>query len=299
MIMTAEKKPILGIIGGSGLYDLEEIKNTEWKNIESPFGKPSDAILHGNLSSLEVRFLPRHGRGHFLSPSDINFKANIDALKRSGVTDILSLSAVGSLKEEFPPGSFVLVDQYIDRTFLRDTSFFGKGCVAHVSFAHPTSRQLDKIISKACKQSDITLHEGGTYLAMEGPQFSTLAESHLYRSWGCSVIGMTNLPEAKLSREAEIGYSSLAMVTDYDCWHPAHEAVTVEQIINVLTENADKAKTLLKLLAKLLSNSNWNWNDPIYKALENAIITVPEKRDPKLIKKLDSILSRFLTMEDK
>ena len=290
--MSTFKKPVLGIIGGSGIYDLEEIKNTKWKNIESSFGKPSDYILHGNLYDLEVRFLPRHGRGHVLSPSDINYKANIDALKRSGTTDIISLSAVGSLKEELPPGSFVLVDQYIDRTFMRETSFFGKGCVAHVSFAHPTSKQLNKAIVNSCNQSRIPLHEGGTYLAMEGPQFSTLAESNLYRSWGCSIIGMTNLPEAKLAREAELGYSSVAMVTDYDCWHPNHEAVTVEQIVKVLTENAEKAKYLIKSLTQFIANLEWNWDDQVYKALDHAIITPPEKRDPKLIKKLEIILGR-------
>ena len=285
-------KPYLGIIGGSGIYDLDNISNTKLQNVSSKFGEPSDKILTGVIDNINIAFLPRHGKNHNLLPSDINYRANIDCLKALGVTDIISLSAVGSLKETIIPGDFVIIDQFIDRTFARKKTFFDEGIVAHVSMAKPTSNQLCNIIMKSAP-NNINIHNGGTYIAMEGPQFSTLAESNLYRSWNCDVIGMTNMPEAKLAREAEIAYATIAMVTDYDCWHPDHDAVTVESIIKVLNTNSLNAKNLVKNIIKYISKSDWDWNDPAYSALEYALIT-PEKARPKKIKiKLQNILKRF------
>ena len=285
-------RPYLGIIGGSGIYDLDNISNAKWQNVSSKFGEPSDKILTGVIDKVNIAFLPRHGKNHNLLPSNINYRANIDCLKAIGVTDIISLSAVGSLKKTIVPGDFVIIDQFIDRTFARKKTFFDEGIVAHVSMAKPTSSQLCNIIIKSAP-NNINIHNGGTYIAMEGPQFSTLAESNLYRSWNCDVIGMTNMPEAKLAREAEIAYATIAMVTDYDCWHPDHDAVTVENIIKVLNTNSLNAKNLVKSIIKYISKSDWDWNDPAYSALEYAIIT-PEKASPEKIKiKLQNLLKRF------
>ncbi len=284
----------IGIIGGSGVYDIEGLANKRWQRVESPFGAASDELLLGELDGIELVFLPRHGRGHKLPPSEINFRANIDALKRAGVTEVISVSAVGSLREHLKPGMFVIVDQFVDRTFAREKSFFGSGLVAHVSMAHPVCKRLGDHIEAAAREAGITALRGGTYLVMEGPQFSTLAESELYRSWGCDVIGMTNMPEAKLAREAELCYATVAMVTDYDCWHPDHDDVTVEQIIRVLTQNADKARSLVKQVAPRV------WNDahaaacPCRSALQYALITAAEARDGAMIKKLDAVAGRVL-----
>ena len=248
--MTA---PVIGVIGGSGLYEIDGLADVVWRRVESPFGRTSDEFCFGALDGQKVVFVPRHGRGHVLPPSEINFRANIDALKRCGVSDIVSLSAVGSLREDLPPGDFVIVDQFIDRTFAREKSFFGTGCVAHVSMAHPVCSRIGDALADAAGPAGLALKRGGTYLVMEGPQFSTLAESRLYRSWGCDLIGMTNMPEAKLAREAEICYATVAMVTDYDCWHPGHDAVTVEMIVGVLLANAKKAKALIRAVVPLLS----------------------------------------------
>jgi len=285
---------VLGIVGGSGLYELENLKNAQWQKIDSPWGEPSDEILFGEIEGLPVRFLPRHGRGHKQSPSSINYRANIDCLKRAGVTDLISVSACGSLKEELAPGHFVLVDQFIDRTFAREKSFFGPGCVAHVAMGDPIAPLLVEQIAKVAEQLSIPVTKGGTYLAMEGPQFSTRAESNLYRSWGCSVIGMTNMPEAKLAREAEISYASLAMVTDYDCWHEDHEDVDVAEIIRVLTDNAARAKQLLSHLAQTFPREHPPCPVGSDKALEVAIITPPDGRDPDLMLKLDAVAGRVL-----
>jgi len=235
----------IGIVGGSGLYDIDGLQDKTWRQVETPWGTPSDALLFGRLGDVDCVFLPRHGRGHPLSPTHLNYRANIDALKRSGVTDVLSLSAVGSLKAELPPGHFVIVDQFIDRSFAREKSFFGEGVVAHVSMAHPVCARLGDHLETAAREVGLPVTRGGTYLVMEGPQFSTKAESELYRSWGCSVIGMTNMPEAKLAREAELCYATVAMVTDFDCWHPDHDHVTVEAVVRVLLDNADKARSLV------------------------------------------------------
>ncbi len=287
-------RPVFGIVGGSGIYELEGLGSPRWETIDSPFGAPSDAILHGQLHGLEFRFLPRHGRGHALPPTNLNFRANIDALKRAGVTDLISLSAVGSLREDLPPGRFVLVDQYIDRTFARVKSFFGPGLAAHVSMAEPVSERLCRQLAAAGTSAGLELVTGGTYLAMEGPQFSTRAESELYRSWGCDVIGMTNMPEAKLAREAEIAYASVAMVTDYDCWHPDHDAVTVEQVVGVLLDNASRAKALVAAFAETAAAVDWDDSDPAYRALDVAIITAPDARDPEVVAKLDAVAGRVL-----
>ncbi|MEI7608278.1 MAG: S-methyl-5'-thioadenosine phosphorylase, partial [Rhodospirillaceae bacterium] len=244
--------PVVGIIGGSGLYDIDGLVKKQWKTVASPFGEPSDELLFGELDGQQLVFLPRHGRGHRVPPSEINYRANIDAMKRAGVTEILSLSAVGSLKEHLPPGTFVLVDQFIDRTFARQKSFFTTGMVAHVGFGNPVCSRLGDALEFALKELDIKHQRGGTYMVMEGPQFSTKAESQLYQSWGCDVIGMTNMPEAKLAREAEICYATVAMVTDYDCWHPDHDHVTVDAIVKVLYDNADRARALVKRVAPLL-----------------------------------------------
>ena len=287
----------LAIIGGSGLYDVEEFKDREMLSIDTAWGKPSDQILKTKYNNNEVYFLPRHGRGHFISPSKINFRANIDALKQLGVTDIVSVSAVGSLKEDHSPGKFVIVDQFIDRTFARNKTFFDDEIVAHVSMAHPTSNGLMNACEEAIKSENINYQRGGTYVVMEGPQFSTLAESNLYRSWKADVIGMTNMPEAKLAREAEIRYASVSMVTDYDCWHPDHENVDVQQVIKVLLDNAAKAKNMIKNLIKNFEN-HIDPNDPTNNCLDVAIITAPEKRSQKTIEKLKYIAGRVLNNEN-
>jgi len=283
----------LAIIGGSGLYDVEEFKDREFLDLNTPWGKPSDQILKTKYNGKEVYFLPRHGRGHFISPSKINFRANIDSLKQLGVTDIVSVSAVGSLKENLPPGKFVLVDQFIDRTFARDKTFFDEDIVAHVSMAHPISKGLMNACEESIKKENISYQRGGTYVVMEGPQFSTLAESNLYRSWKADVIGMTNMPEAKLAREAEIRYASVSMVTDYDCWHPDHENVDVQQVIKVLLDNAAKAKNMIKNLIDNFEN-HIDSNDPTSNCLDVAIITAPEKRSKKTIEKLNTVAGRVL-----
>ena len=283
----------LAIIGGSGLYDVEEFKDRELLDLNTPWGKPSDKILKTKYNSKEVYFLPRHGRGHFISPSNINFRANIDALKQLGVSDIVSVSAVGSLKEELHPGKFVIVDQFIDRTFARKKTFFEDDIVAHVSMAHPTSNGLMKACEESIKKEKIPYQKGGTYIVMEGPQFSTLAESNLYRSWKADVIGMTNMPEAKLAREAEIRYASVSMVTDYDCWHQDHENVDVQKVIKVLLDNAAKAKNMIKNLIDNFEN-HVDPNDPTNNCLDVAIITAPEKRSKKTIEKLNTVAGRVL-----
>jgi 5'-methylthioadenosine phosphorylase len=286
--------PVIGIIGGSGLYEIDGIADVAWRRVESPFGETSDEFCFGTLDGQRVVFLPRHGRGHKLPPSEINFRANIDALKRSDVTDIVSLSAVGSLREDLAPGDFVLVDQFIDRTFARSKSFFGAGCVAHVSMAHPICGRIGDALAAAGGDAGIALKRGGTYIVMEGPQFSTLAESELYRSWGCDVIGMTNMPEAKLAREAEICYATVAMVTDYDCWHPGHDAVTVEMIVKVLVANAERAKALVKSVVPLLSRHDGPCRQGCQHALDHALITAPTARDPALVARLDAVAGRVL-----
>lgn len=292
--MSQSPPPVIGIIGGSGLYQIDGLTDIEWRRVDSPFGEPSDELCFGRLGGQPVVFLPRHGRGHKLPPSSINFRANVDALKRSGVTDILSLSAVGSLREELAPGDFVLVDQFIDRTFAREKSFFGPGCVAHVSVAHPACSRLGDALAEAGAACGKPLHRGGTYIVMEGPQFSTLAESRLYRSWGCDVIGMTNMPEAKLAREAEICYATVAMVTDYDCWHPGHDAVTVDMVVGVLLANADKARALVKHAVPLLAAHRGVCPHGCRTSLDHAIITAPEARDPKVLTRLDAVAGRVL-----
>jgi 5'-methylthioadenosine phosphorylase len=281
---------VIGIIGGSGLYQIAGLEDVEWRRIESPFGEPSDELCFGTLGGQRVVFLPRHGRGHRISPTEINFRANIDALKRAGVTDLISLSAVGSLKEELAPGDFVLVDQFIDRTFAREKSFFGTGLVAHVSMARPVCPRLQDAIAR----TGVPVKRGGTYLVMEGPQFSTLAESELYRSWGCDVIGMTNMPEAKLAREAEICYATVAMVTDYDCWHPGHDAVTVDMVVGVLLRNAETARRLVREVVPLLAGHEGPCGYGCQRALENALITSPEARDPAVLSRLDAVAGRVL-----
>jgi 5'-methylthioadenosine phosphorylase len=289
-------KTILGIIGGSGIYDLPGLEGVREQRIESPWGEPSAGLRIGEIAGLPVAFLSRHDQGHRLSPSDINYRANIDVLKRAGVTDLVSLSACGSFKEELPPGTFVLVDQFVDRTHKRESSFFGKGCVAHVSMAHPVSPRLRLHLAAAAEAEGIAVARGGTYVCMEGPQFSTLAESLTYKGLGYSVIGMTNMPEAKLAREAEICYATVAMVTDFDCWHPDHDAVTVQDIIKVLSANADKAKRLVGRLAREFPREHEPCPIGSDRALDTALITAPEARDPLLIKKLDAVAGRVLGM---
>ncbi|MBF9044068.1 S-methyl-5'-thioadenosine phosphorylase [Rhodobacterales bacterium HKCCE4037] len=284
----------LGIIGGSGLYQIDGLENAEWVTVDSPFGTPSDAILRGTLHGLPVCFLPRHGRGHVHSPTTVPYRANIDALKRLGVTDLLSVSACGSFREHMAPGDFVIVDQFIDRTFAREKSFFGTGCVAHVSVAHPTCPHLSATASAAAKATGVTVHDGGTYLAMEGPQFSSMAESHLYRQWGCDVIGMTNMPEAKLAREAELCYASVAMITDYDSWHPDHGAVDITQIIETLGANSDAARRMIIGIAQALAPEKPPCPASCDRALDHAIMTAPDQRDPGLLAKLDAIAGRVL-----
>ena len=284
----------LGIIGGSGVYDLPGIENLHELSITSPWGETSDVLRSGTIGSIEVVFLPRHGRGHRFSPSDINYRANIDAMKRAGVTDLISLSACGSFKQELPPGTFVLVDQYIDRTHKRESSFFGKGCVAHVSMAHPVGPRLVERIGMAAEIENITAIKGGTYLCMEGPQFSSLAESLAYKAAGCSVIGMTAMPEAKLAREAEITYATIAMVTDFDCWHPYHDVVDVQSVIQVMHGNTEKARRLVARLAKDFAIMREECPVGSHKALEFAIMTTPQARDPALLAKLDAVAGRVL-----
>ena len=287
-------KTCVGIIGGSGLYDLQSLQNTKWIDVTTPWGDPSDQILSGEINNLQIYFLPRHGRGHYHSPSTVPYKQNIYALKKLGVTNILSVSACGSLREDLTPGDFVLVDQFIDRTYLREKSFFGKGCVAHVSLAHPTCNNFSKIIFEIGKKLEIKIQLGGTYMTMEGPQFSTLAESKLYKdNWKCDVIGMTNMPEAKLAKEAEICYTSLSMVTDFDCWHPDHDSVEVSDIIETLTNNSSKAQTIIEALPEFLKSNRDLCSLGCNNALDNAIITAPEKRDPKVLKTLDVLLQRL------
>ncbi len=287
-------QPVIGIIGGSGLYDIEGLDEKEWRHVATPWGEPSDALLFGRLAGVQCVFLPRHGRGHRLSPSHLNYRANIDALKRSGVTDVLSLSAVGSLKEDCPPGHFVIVDQFIDRSFAREKSFFGDGCVAHVSVAHPVCPRLGDALEASARTLDLPVTRGGSYLVMEGPQFSTRAESELYRSWGCSVIGMTNMPEAKLAREAELCYATVAMVTDFDCWHPDHGHVTVDQVMKVMASNAANARALVQAVIPVLGAPRGPCPAGCDRALEFAIVTPPEARNPALMAKLDAVAGRAL-----
>ena len=286
--------PVIGVIGGSGVYQIDGLKNVRWKRVASPFGVPSDELCFAELEGQPFVFLPRHGRGHRVPPSELNFRANIDVLKRAGVTEILSVSACGSLREDLPPGHFVIVDQFIDRTFARNKSFFGTGLVAHVAMADPVCRRLGDHIEAAAKELGIPHSRGGTYMVMEGPQFSTRAESELYRSWGCSVIGMTNMPEAKLAREAEMCYATIAMVTDFDCWHPHHDDVTVEAVIKVLLANADKARALVTHTAPKLHDRAAPCHAGCHTALDTAIITTPDQRDPAMVMKLDAVAGRIL-----
>jgi 5'-methylthioadenosine phosphorylase len=288
-------KTKIGVIGGSGVYEIGGLEGAEWVTVDSPWGTPSDQILTGTLNGVGMAFLPRHGRGHVHSPSTVPYRANIDALKRLGVTDVISVSACGSFREEMAPGDFVIVDQFIDRTFAREKSFFGTGCVAHVSVAHPVCPRLGDACEAAARAEGITVHRGGTYLAMEGPQFSSLAESKLYRDvWGCHVIGMTNMPEAKLAREAELCYASVAMVTDYDSWHPDHGAVDIAEIVATLGANADKARALVARLPGLLGADRAPCPAGCDRALDFAILTAPEKRDPALLARLDAVAGRVL-----
>lgn len=286
--------PVLGIIGGSGIYDIEGLSQLQWETVKSPFGDPSDQLLFGELDGQKLIFLPRHGRGHTLSPGAINYRANIDVLKRAGVSEILSLSAVGSFKEELPPGTFVVVDQFIDRTRNRVKTFFERGIVAHVSMAHPVCERLAGLAFESAEALGLNVVRGGTYVAMEGPQFSTLAESKLYKSWGCDVIGMTNLPEASLAREAEICYATVGMVTDFDCWHPDHDAVQVADIVRVLLANADNARSLVKQVAPKVQPLSRPCPAGCQRVLDDAIITGAEARDPSVIRTLDAVAGRVL-----
>ena len=286
--------PVVGIVGGSGLYELEGLEGARWEKIESPFGAPSDELLIGELGGVRIVFLPRHARGHRIPPSEINYRANIDVLKRAGVTDLISMSACGSLREGLSPGTFVLVDQFVDSTAARAKSFFTAGLVAHVSMAHPVCGRLGNELEAAARDLGISASRGGVYLAMEGPQFSSLAESELYRAWGCDVIGMTNMPEATLAREAEICYASVAMVTDYDCWHPDHDAVEVASIVRVMTDNAKNARSLVVAVTRRLAEPKSPCAQGCDRALENAVITAPEARDPVLMQKLDAVAGRVL-----
>lgn len=285
----------IAVIGGSGIYEIDGLQNADWVQVETPWGDPSDQLLTGSLDGVEMVFLPRHGRGHVHAPSDVPYRANIDALKRLGCTDVISVSACGSFRDEMAPGDFVIVDQFIDRTFARPKSFFGSGCVAHVSVAHPTCPRLGDACEEAAKDAGINVHRGGTYLAMEGPQFSTLAESKMYReSWGADVIGMTNMPEAKLAREAELCYASVAMITDYDSWHPDHGEVDVTAIIATLMGNADKGRALVSRLPKLLGTDRAPCPHGCDRALEHAILTQPDARDPEVMAKLDAVAGRVM-----
>jgi len=290
----AVETPVIGIVGGSGLYDIPGLTGKVWRQVPTPWGQPSDALLFGQLGAVRCVFLPRHGRGHPLSPTHLNYRANIDALKRSGVTDVISLSAVGSLRAELPPGHFVIVDQFIDRGFAREKSFFGEGIVAHVSMAHPVCARLGDALEATARGLGLPVTRGGTYLVMEGPQFSTRAESELYRQWGASVIGMTNMPEAKLAREAELCYATVAMVTDFDCWHPDHDAVTVEAVIAVLLANADRARDLVAAAVPALGAPRNLCPCGCQRALDNAVITATHMRDPASVARLDAVAGRVL-----
>jgi 5'-methylthioadenosine phosphorylase len=287
-------RTVLGIIGGSGVYDVAGLENPRWERVKSPWGEPSDAFLFGTYAGVDMVFLPRHGRGHVQTPTSIDYRANIDALKRAGVSDVISVSACGSLKEELPPGAFVIVDQFIDRTFAREKSFFGPGFVAHVSMAHPVCPRLSDALVEAAAAERIKHAKGGSYICMEGPQFSTLAESNLYRSWGCSVIGMTAMPEAKLAREAELPYALVAMVTDYDCWHPGHDHVTVDAVVKVLHANSTNARKLVCRVAEKLGPERSGSPLGIEHVLDTALMTAPDKRDPQLVAKLDAVAGRVL-----
>ena len=287
-------EPVVGVLGGSGVYQLEGLEGARWEKFESPFGAPSDELLIGELGGLRLVFLPRHGRGHPIPPSEINYRANVDALKRAGVTDLISISACGSLREDLTPGTFVFVDQFVDRTFSREKSFFTTGLVAHISMARPVCRRVGDALHAAAGEAGIRAARGGVYLAMEGPQFSSLAESELYRSWGCDVIGMTNMPEAKLAREAEICYASVAMVTDYDCWHPGHDDVEVADIVHVLTSNAGHARALVSAVAGSLGDPRPPCPEGCDHALESALITAPAARDPDIVRKLEAVAGRVL-----
>ncbi|ABD56124.1 S-methyl-5'-thioadenosine phosphorylase [Jannaschia sp. CCS1] len=284
----------LAIIGGSGLYQIDGLEDATWRAVDTPFGAPSDDILTGRIGELSLSFLPRHGRGHYHTPTSVPYRANIDALKRIGVTDVVAVSACGSFRDDMAPGDFVIVDQFIDRTFARDKSFFGEGCVAHVSVAHPVCPHLSATARDAAQAAGVTVHDGGTYLAMEGPQFSSMAESKLYRAWGCDVIGMTNMPEAKLAREAELCYASVAMITDYDSWHPDHGTVDITQIINTLQGNADAARAMVKGIAEALSPQKPPCPAGCDRVLEHAIMTAPEARDPAVVARLDAVAGRVL-----
>ena len=292
--MVSEREPVLGIIGGSGLYEIDGLSDTRWQAVESPFGQPSDEFLFGEIAGKKVVFCPRHGRGHRIPPTEIDFRANIDALKRAGVTEILSMSAVGSLHEDYAPGAFVIVDQFIDRTVARRSSFFGTGMVAHVSMARPVCGRLGAAVEAQARAQGIDTIRGGTYLAMEGPQFSSLAESELYRSLGAHVIGMTNMPEAKLAREAEICYATVAMVTDFDCWHEGHEDVSVDAVIAMLMANADAARGLVAALAPALIDAPDPCPEGCHRALDHALITAPEARDSAVCARLDAVAGRVL-----
>lgn len=287
-------KPMIGVIGGSGVYQIDGLEGASWVKVASPWGEPSDEVLVGRLSGVPMAFLPRHGRGHVQSPASINARANIDALKRLGCTDLVAVSAVGSLREDLRPGDFVVVGQYIDRTFSRETSFFGPGCVAHVSLAHPTCARLSALCAEAARQVGVRVHEGACYLAMEGPQFSTRAESLMYRQWGADVIGMTGMPEARLAREAELCYASVAMVTDYDCWHPDHDAVDVAQVIATLAANAGHARNLIAAVPALLPAARSPCPHGCDHALTHALMTAPDKRDRALLARLDAVAGRVL-----
>ena len=287
-------QPVIGLIGGSGLYDIEGLEDRAWRRLDSPWGEPSDELLFGRLAGVSCVFLPRHGRGHRVPPSELNYRANIDVLKRAGCTEVVSLSAVGSLNGDLPPGHFVIVDQFVDRTFARKKSFFETGCVAHVSMANPLCPRLGDALEAAAREVSLPYERGGTYLVMEGPQFSTRAESELYRSWNCDVIGMTNMPEAKLAREAELCYATVAMVTDFDCWHPGHDHVTVEAVVRVMTANADKAQALLRAAIPALGAPRGPCPAGCDRALDTAIVTAPGARDPALMRKLDAVAGRVL-----
>lgn len=286
---------MIAVIGGSGIYEIDGLQDASWTSVETPWGAPSDQILTGQLDGVKMAFLPRHGRGHVHSPTEVPYRANIDALKRLGVTDVFSVSACGSFREQMAPGDFVIVDQFIDRTFAREKSFFGTGCVAHVSVAHPTCARLSDAAEQAARAAGVTVHRGGTYLCMEGPQFSSIAESKIYReSWDCDVIGMTNMPEAKLAREAELCYASIAMVTDYDSWHPDHGAVDISDILATLQGNSSHARALVRHLPALLGATRAPCPQGCDRALEFAVMTAPEKRDPALLAKLDAVAGRVL-----
>lgn len=284
----------IGVIGGSGVYEIAGLENATWVTVDTPFGPPSDAVLTGTLGGVEMVFLPRHGRGHVHTPTSVPYRANIAAMKGLGVTDLIAVSAVGSLKEAYAPGDFLIVDQYIDRTFAREKSFFAPGLVGHVPFAHPTCARLSALCAGAARDLGLTVHEGGTYVAMEGPQFSTLAESRLYRSWGADVIGMTGMPEAKLAREAELCYACIAMITDYDCWHPEHDAVDVAQVVATAIANADKARALVAALPARIAGPAEDCAAGCTHALDSAIMTHPAKRDPALVAQLMPVMGRVL-----